>query len=376
MSMFDDRSYNEGINVGKRIAIGSILASLAVLGILGMTVAMNKKPHHNNNNTNPYVKAEEEHSEEASRDPERRTSDELSFWNMYDKEEEKEIVVSENKPVSKNTVSENKKKKKEISENKPEPSVSENKFNISSAGEKPEYVYINDAIPKSDLVQDDFSYVSGNRLVYSQGGRNVSHFGIDVSKYNGTISWNKVKKQGVEYALIRVGSRGYSTGSVVLDEKFSENLNGCKNNGIDVGVYFFSQAISIEEAVEEANYCVAALGGQAIRYPIIFDSEKVLNDSYRTENLSSTELTEIFKAFAGQVKAFGYTPMFAGTKEQLVRHVDLENMNGYDIWLIDNGDKTEYPYRYSIRQYTDKGTIDGIDGNVNLDICLISYAEK
>ncbi|MBQ7584295.1 MAG: glycoside hydrolase family 25 protein [Lachnospiraceae bacterium] len=377
MSMFDDKAYKEGVNAGKRIAMGSFIASLAVLAILGVTVAMNSKKHHNNNNnTNPYVKSSEEAAVERPESGNRRTSDELSFWNMYDEEEKEEIVVSENKPakepVSKNTA------KKKISANtaKKNEAVSENKFNISQTGEAPEYVAINPTLPKAELIEDNFSVVSGNRLVYSQGGRNVSHFGIDVSKYNGTISWNRVKKQGVEFALIRIGARGYSSGSIVLDENYVQNLRGCRENGIDIGAYFFSQAINTTEAMEEANYCVAALSGNAIRYPVIFDSEKILNDSYRTENLSSAELTEIFKAFAQVVKAYGYTPMFAGTKEQLAKHVLLEEMREYDIWLLDPGEKTEYPYRYSIRQYTDRGTLDGISGNVDFNICLISYAEK
>ena len=236
--------------------------------------------------------------------------------------------------------------------------------------------FINALIPKNELTEDNFSLVSGNRLTYSQGGRNVSHFGIDVSKYNGSISWNSVKKAGVEYALLRVGARGYSTGNIVLDEEFQRNFQGCRDNGIDVGVYFFSQAININEAIEEANYCIASLSGNAIRYPVIFDSEKIINDSYRTENLTSQELTDIFRAFADVVSAYGYTPMFAGTKEQLARHVDLQNMTGYDIWLLDTGEKTDYPYRYCIRQYSDRGKVSGITGEVNLDICMISYAEK
>ncbi len=390
MSMFDDNSFNEGINVGKRIAIGSIVASLAVLAILGVTVALNtKKPHNDNNENNPYIKASEEPTEEYTRDPEKRTSDELSFWNMYDEEKEEDIVVSDNKSgkdkpsqnsakkkVSGNKVSGNKAQTSSNSVSKNSKQVSENRFNISPEGEQPVYVSVNALIPKNDLINEDFSMVSGNRLVYSQSGHNVSHFGIDVSKYNGTISWNSVKKQGVEFALIRVGARGYSSGNIVLDEKLQENIKGCRENGIDVGVYFFSQAINTNEAIEEASYCVASLSGNAIRYPIIFDSEKVLNDSYRTENLSSTERTEIFKAFAEVVKAYGYTPMFAGTKEQLARNVDLVNMKDYDIWLLDTGEKTDYPYRYSIRQYSDKGKINGIDGDVDLNICLISYAEK
>ncbi|MBR1913206.1 MAG: hypothetical protein IJ827_00075, partial [Lachnospiraceae bacterium] len=156
----------------------------------------------------------------------------------------------------------------------------------------------------------------------------------------------------------------------------SDNLKSCSQNGIDVGVYFFSQAINTYEAIEEANYCVAALGGKKIRYPVIFDSEKIMNDSYRTENLTSTELTNIFKAFADTVKAYGYTPMVAGTKEQLALHFDLESLSGYDVWLLDIGEKTEYPYRYTIRQYANDGKINGINGNVNYNICLISYADK
>ncbi len=385
MSMFDDDSYNEGVNVGRRIAIGSVVASVAVLAILAITVLANTgKNGKHGNGSNPYPAAAEkstEESTEVSEDKETRTSDELSFWNMYDKDEKKEpIVVSENKEKDK----EKEKKTSTVSKSEAErirrgisdDSVSENKFNISPLGAKPEYVSINAVIPKNDLIEENFSMKDG-RLIYSQGGRNVSHFGIDVSKYNGTISWNKVKKDGVEFALIRVGARGYSSGNIILDENFQANLKGCNENKIDVGAYFFSQAITTNEAVEEANYCVAALGGTKIRYPVIFDSESILNDNYRTENLTAEELTSIFKAFADTVKLYGYTPMVAASKEQLAKHFDLQSMSGYDVWLLDEGEKTEYPYRYCIRQYDSEGKIEGISSNsVNYDICLISYADK
>lgn len=387
MSMFDDDSYNEGVNVGRRIAIGSVVASVAVLAILAITVLANTgKNGKHGNGSNPYPAAAEkstEESTEVSEDKETRTSDELSFWNMYDKDEKKEpIVVSENKEKDKEK--EKEKKTSTVSKSEAErirrgisdDSISENKFNISPLGAKPEYVSINAVIPKNDLIEENFSMKDG-RLIYSQGGRNVSHFGIDVSKYNGTISWNKVKKDGVEFALIRVGARGYSSGNIILDENFQANLKGCNENKIDVGAYFFSQAITTNEAVEEANYCVAALGGTKIRYPVIFDSESILNDSYRTENLTAEELTSIFKAFADTVKLYGYTPMVAASKEQLAKHFDLQSMSGYDVWLLDEGEKTEYPYRYCIRQYDSEGKIEGISSNsVNYDICLISYADK
>ncbi len=392
MSMFDDDSYNEGLNAGKRIAIGSIIASVAVLGILIMTVMLNgDKLHKNNgnNNNNPYPavsEASEESTEEEEEDREKyrisgnkRTSDELDFWNMYDEEEEESIVVSENSvsrnSLSRNSLSKNKASKVSANMSKKKDSLSKNGFNISVSGQKAVYVSINSAVEKSELNPAGFT-MEGDRLVYSDGGRNISHFGIDVSKYNGSISWNAVKQDGVEYALLRVGARGYSTGGVILDENFAANLQGCSENGIDVGVYFFSQAININEAVEEANYCVASLGGAKIRYPVIFDSEKISNDTYRTEALTPMEQTDIFIAFADTVKAYGYIPMLAGSKEQLAKHFDLTRLNGYDIWLLDAGEKTDYPYRYCIRQYSDTGQIKGINGNVNYDICLISYADK
>jgi GH25 family lysozyme M1 (1,4-beta-N-acetylmuramidase) len=386
--MFNDDSYNEGVNVGRRIAIGSVLASIAVLGILAITVMANTGKNGKHQNNNPYPAAVEKETEEATevlKDKETRTSDELSFWNMYDKEENQDpIVVSENKEKDKDKEKDKEKKKSTVSKSEAErqkrgisdDSVSENSFNISPIGAKPEYVSINAVIPKNQLIDENFTMKDG-RLSYSQGGRTASHFGIDVSKYDGSISWNKVKKDGVEFALIRVGARGYSSGSIILDENFQANLKGCIANKIDVGAYFFSQAITTNEAVEEANYCVAALGGTKIKYPVIFDSESIMNDSYRTENLSSEEMTNIFKAFADTVKMYGYTPMVGATKEQLAKHFDLQSMTGYDVWLLDEGEKTEYPYRYCIRQYASDGKVEGISSNnVHYDICLISYADK
>ena len=193
MSMFDDNSYNEGVNVGKRIAAGSIVASLAVLAILSVTVMLNsnKRSSHNNgnNNANPYIKASEEQTEETPSDGNKRTSDELSFWNMYDDDKQEEsLVVSGNRSRSSSSKSDKKRaiisanqvSNNSISDNTA--SLSENGFNISVSGDKPEYVSINAIIPKNDLLESGFRMVSGNRLTYSQGGRNISHFGIDVSK--------------------------------------------------------------------------------------------------------------------------------------------------------------------------------------------------
>lgn len=389
MSMFDDESYNDGVNTGKRIAVGCMVASLIVLVILGVTFTMNSRNRRNtaHNTTLATASADENVKTEYEKSGEKRTSDELSFWNMYDEDEDQSVALPEEKKTEEKRAEEPEEKKDPFKEkaeklkeeerkaSQSENAPGENKFNIKASGEDPEYVAVNRVLNLTDTVPEGFS-MKGDRLVYSKDGRVTSHFGIDVSKYNGAISWNRVKNQGVEFAMLRVGARGYSTGQVLLDEMLKANLDGCAAYGIDVGLYFFSQAVTREEAIEEANYCLASIAGRPIRYPIVFDSEVIANDSYRTENLTQETLTDIAMAFCETIKQYGFTPMIAGTKEQLARRLDLARLQSYELWLFDVGETTEFPYRYSMRQYTNEGKLDGIETPVSYDLCLISYADR
>ncbi len=385
MSMFHDQSYNDGVSTGKRIAAGSVVASLIVLAILAVTFSMNsgQKKKMNQNTTLATVSADEKKTPEYTAEREKRTSDELSFWNMYDEEEE--TVISSEKRAEEERPEEKKRDSfKEKAEELRQASINaalsanapgKNKFNVKGEGEEPEYITINRTLNLTETNPEGFT-MDGDRLSYSEDGRVVSHFGIDVSKYNGVISWNQVKKQGVEFAMLRVGARGYSTGNIMLDESLGYNMDGCIANGIDIGLYFFSQAITREEAIEEANYCLASIGGRPIRYPIVFDSEAVSNDIYRTENLTQETLTDCAVAFCETVKQYGFTPMIAGNKEQLARRLDLARLQAYELWVLDVGEKTDFPYRYSMRQYTNSGKLEGIEAPVGYDLCLISYSAR
>lgn len=385
MSMLHGDPYNDGFNTGRRVAAGCAAACVLIAAVLGITFAMNRDGSSNRRKPLPAAEESSAVSDDTEISDDKLTSDQLTFWNMYDKDGN--IVVSDNASVSQDEA--------EISADEPLPSVSGNisadrgphgeplssdsvsddEFNISQQNEKPEYVKIINALDRSQLFEQGFEK-DGDRLVYALNGRKTSHFGIDVSKYNGTVSWNRVHDAGAEFAMLRLGSRGYSTGTVNLDENFQANLDGCTTSGIDVGVYFYSQATNINEAVEEANYCVAALNGRKIRYPVVFDTEEVINDSYRTQNLSQRELSACAIAFCNTVKQYGYIPMIAGTKKQLASHLDLRELEDYDKWLFDTDETSVYPYRYVMRQYSTEGRIDGISGSVNYDICFISYADK
>ena len=381
MSMFNDDSYNDGVNAGKRIAVGCIVASLAILGILLLTLSSNKKNTRrdvNSNSTLPTVSAEEvpEEKPEYTAGKNTRTSDELNFWNMYDTDEEKVAISGNKSDIRKEKEEILKKISEDAAAKEKEEKESENRFNIKNEGEEPEYVAISRSISRNDLSEDGFSTDDRGRLTYSINGKPSSHTGIDVSKNNGDIDWAKVKADGIEFAMLKLGSRGYSTGNVLMDESFEKNLAGCSANGIDVGAYFFSQAVTREEAIEEANYCVAALAGKKIRYPVVFDSEAVANDTYRTESLSASALTDCAIAFCETVASYGYTPMIGGTKERLIKNMNPVMLQRYGVWLFDTDEKSDYPYRYAIRQYNNEGSVNGIESKVSLDICFISYSER
>ena len=383
MSMFNDESYNDGMNAGRRVAVGCIVASLAILGILLLTLSSNRnsvRREVNSNSTLPTVSADEtaeEEKPEYKAGDNKRTSDELSFWNMYDGDD-RDVVVSENRKsdIRKEKDDLLKKLSEDAAAKEKEEKEAKNRFNIKNEGEEPEYVAISRSISRNELSDDGFATDEKGRLTYSINGKPSSHFGIDVSKNNGNIDWYKAKQDGVEFAMLKLGSRGYSTGNIVMDDHFDVNAEGCSANGIDVGAYFFSQAVTREEAIEEANYCIVALSGRKLKYPVVFDSEAVANDAYRTENLSASELTDCAIAFCETIAAYGYTPMIGGTKERLVKNMNPVLLQRYGVWLFDTDEKCDYPYRYAIRQYNNEGTVSGIESKVSFDICLISYPER
>lgn len=204
---------------------------------------------------------------------------------------------------------------------------------------------------------------------YFEDGQMISRKGIDVSKYQGGIDWNAVAGDGVGYAFIRLGIRGYGEGTLVVDETFENNIQGALGNGLDVGVYFFTQAISNEEALEEAQFVIDNLKDYPINYPVVLDVEAVDSDSARTNQLTQAERTEYAITFCEAVKAAGYTPMIYGNLRTFMLMLDMAQLEEYEKWFAAY-DTTQmyFPYDYSIWQYTDKGSVDGITGDVDLNI--------
>ena len=209
---------------------------------------------------------------------------------------------------------------------------------------------------------------------YYENNTLVSYTGIDVSKHNGTIDWAKVANSNIDFAILRAVVRGYGTeGKLLTDESFERNVKGAIENNIAVGAYVFSEAITVEEAIEEAELVLSTIKPYDIKGPVVIDIEDIENDTGRNENLSPTELTDIVLAFCEKIKSEGYTPMIYCNIKGFLGMLEFERLEGIEKWYAYYGDELYFPYDLSIWQYTANGTVEGIKGSVDLNISFKEY---
>lgn len=230
-------------------------------------------------------------------------------------------------------------------------------------------------VKKNNYDFEKYLDISDNIYKYEDPKLNTQ-IGIDVSSHNGTIDWDKVKAQGVDFAIIRVGYRGYSEGLLHLDSYFEDNMKGAIKAGLDVGVYFFSSAISEEEIDEEIEFILDNIKNYTFSYPVIFDLEEVQGEDIRTSILNSEKVTKLTRRFVDSIKEAGYTPMIYGNRNWLMGMLDLSQFEDIDKWLALYSDDPNYVYDFKIWQYSNVGVIDGIIGNADLNISFKDYKKE
>lgn len=240
-----------------------------------------------------------------------------------------------------------------------------------------EWVLISPYLTKNTYDFTNLSESAGIKK-YLGNGRSVSYVGVDISKHTGVVNFNRLKATGVDYVMLRLGARGYATGQITLDDNFIENIEAAIEAELDIGIYFYSQAISEEEANQEADFVIQNLAPykEHIKYPVACDMEKVPNDNARIDSLSREDKTTITNTFLSSIQAAGYIPMIYGNKEWLIKNIDLAKLQNYDVWLTQEQDIPDYPYQYAMWQYTTTGLINGIEGDANLNICFVSYMDR
>lgn len=219
---------------------------------------------------------------------------------------------------------------------------------------------------KTELTASDFTVENG----YMTCTAMPSRLGIDVSTFQGDIDWQKVKEAGIAFAIIRVGGRGYGqAGGLYIDKKAQDNYKGAKEAGLDVGAYFFSQAINEAEAVEEAEYVLEQIEGWELTMPVVFDWEYV-GEEARTAYVEPQMLTDCMNAFCKRIRQEGLSAMIYFNADQSDESFYMEEVEA-DLWLAMYGGWMDYPYKVDMWQYTNTGSVPGISGNVDINLQLL-----
>ena len=214
----------------------------------------------------------------------------------------------------------------------------------------------------------DFAYDANGYLSCLAG---ESWLGVDVSEHQGKIDWTRVAATDVRFAMVRLAYRGWGAEGVIRpDARGLENLDGAATAGLQVGVYFFSQAITVEEAREEARFLLQMLDGRALDLPIVYDWETVSSEDARTRDMDPKTLNACALAFCREVEAAGYEAMVYFNLDLAKRMFDLQAIQGagYDFWLALYADGLGYAHRGRMWQYTSSGSVAGIKGNVDLNL--------
>ena len=227
----------------------------------------------------------------------------------------------------------------------------------------------NPTIPpeRNPFDQYDFQYNRNNYLVL----QNLkSSPGVDVSAHQGVIDWNAVKASGIEFAMIRLGYRGYGSGKLVEDEYAQANLEGATKAGLKIGAYFFSQALNIQEVEEEMTFMLNILGDYTLDMPIVLDWEIPASDARTANGMDARTLTDLQRHFCGNMKRKGYRPMVYFNWHQSETLYYLSELEDYEFWLALYQDRMTYPWRVEMWQYSDSGSVPGINGPVDLNVYL------
>lgn len=221
----------------------------------------------------------------------------------------------------------------------------------------------------NNLVKNDKGFYE-----YVVDGKVTSEVGVDLAEYQGDVDFAAVKSSGVDFVILRIGGRYYSEdGKLYADGSFDTYYDQAAKAGLKVGAYFFSQANTVDEAAEEAKFCVEKLDGRKLDYPIAFDWENIEDDDARTDDVSGATITAMAEKFCDTVEDEGYKSIVYANTSMMLQSYDFETMKDYEFWLADYREFPNMYYSFAIWQYDKEGAVGGIDGNVDLNICFKPY---
>ena len=220
----------------------------------------------------------------------------------------------------------------------------------------------------NELTAADFYTPDAGNMVSYTGDACIAQQGIDVSYFQGEIDWDAVKADGIDFAFIRAGYRGYTDGYINMDQNFPKNAQGALDAGLEIGLYFFSQAITENEAQEEAKWLLQAAQRYDVTLPLVFDWETIGENPARTDGVLGEQMTSFARAFCSEIRAGGYEPAVYFNRWQGCYDYDLGQLSGASLWLSADDEADDWYYAHSYWQYTYTGTVNGIEGPVDRDL--------
>ena len=294
------------------------------------------------------------------------TASDLDFYDLYKEDEEEEASEEESK-------------KEEVKDDKKEEDYSKDGHHtlVVNPDGTFDWVTISPNLTKHDYDFENLVNSSG-KMKYFVNNKPASTWGVDISKDQDYVDFNKLKKAGVDFVMIRVGARGYQSGQISIDDYYADNIKRANDAGLYVGLYFISSATTELEAIEEANKVIEMIGDFRVTYAVAYVMKHNGSDTARYDALSKNDKTIVARAFLNTIKEANLIPMVYGDKEWLIKEIDLSKLiSEFDMWLSQPNEETpDYPYKFAMWQYEDLGTVDGISGYVNFDISFIDYSLK
>lgn len=293
-------------------------------------------------------------------------AEDLDFWDMYDyKEAETEPLPTES-PT-------------------PTPTHEPTDEEKAADGRHVQVSYMDGTVEWLEIDEDiplhtyDFTKMKAKngKMAYYEGNKRLSRLGVTLSKESGSVDFEALREAGIDFVMLKVGGRGYETGLISADENFAANIEGAQKAGLEVGVYFSSQAVSVTEAAEEANFVTSQLLSYKITYPVAFRMDSITNDTARTDILGEEQKTQIAEAFLNTIKREGYSVVIYGDKQWFLTEVlPKELLNNYDVWLTEQSPVPDYPYQFKMWEYTAGETIPGVEKEVSYTISFVDYAQR
>lgn len=227
---------------------------------------------------------------------------------------------------------------------------------------------------KNSYTNENFVIDETGKMTYYIDEQVASCMGIDLSEYQGVVDFEKLKGQGFEFVMLRIGGRYYSQeGKMYVDTNYHNYYKLAKEAGLKVGGYFFSQARDADEAKAEADFVLDSIRGMNFDYPVAFDWEHIEGDDARTDDVSGEQLTDAAIAFCDTIESAGFKTIIYSNTFLMYNMYDLERLKDYDFWIADYEDYPSMYYHFTMWQYDVEGQVDGIQGNVDLNICMKNY---